>query len=147
MFSDSIRLLGEVTVSLIGPDGSVVEQRKANMVVSAGKALAINRLANSAQAVLTHAAIGSGNTAPALVDTTLQTETARVAYDTAGGVVLGTTVTYSATFPLGTGTGVVGEAGLFNAGAGGTLFARVTFTPITKTAFHAVVISWGITAA
>lgn len=146
MFDDKLSYTGEVTISLIGPDGVVAEQRKANMVVASGRVLAINRLANSSQSVLTHAAIGSGAIAPAEGNTALGAELARVAFDTAGGVIASATVTYSATIPAGTGTGTVAEAGLFNAVSGGTMFARVTFAPITKTATHVVVISWGVTA-
>jgi hypothetical protein len=88
-------------------------------------------------------AIGSSDTSPALGNTTLGTETGRVALTSTTPST--TTITYVATFPAGTGTGSVEECGIFDAGAAGTLFARSTSLSLTKGAGDTLQITWTVT--
>ena len=52
---------------------------------------------------------------------------------------------YIATFPPGTGTGALVEAGLFNAAAAGTLLCRTIYSVINKAAGDSLTVTWTIT--
>lgn len=113
-------------------DGTVLYQSDHNLITDAGFDLLCDVLGNNTQpSDLTHIGIGSGTTAAAVGDTTLGSQLARVA-----GVYAHTTgtkvFTLTSTFPAGTGTGTVTEAGCFNAANAGTLFNRVVFGAVTK---------------
>ena len=56
-------------------------------------------------------------------------------------------MTYTATFPAGTGTGAVVEAGILNASSGGTLLCRTVFSVVNKGANDAMTITWQITVS
>jgi hypothetical protein len=90
-------------------------------------------------------AVGSSSTAPANGDTALGGELGRVALtsSTASGAI----ATYIATFPAGTGTGAVVEAGIFNASSSGTMLCRTTFSVVNKGADDAMSITWAITVS
>lgn len=113
-----------------------------NLVVAAGKGNIAARMAGNTAAVMSHMAIGTGNTAATSSDTTLSTEIARQALGTAGGTPSSNTVTYSATFSAGTGTGTLVEAGIFNDGSSGTMLCRTVFDPVNKAAGDTLAISW-----
>jgi hypothetical protein len=90
-------------------------------------------------------AIGTGTTAPALTDTQLVTQTGRVTLS--GSSVTNNTITYTATFPAGTGDGAITEAGIFNGGTspGAVLLCRTTFPVVTKGSGDTIAITWVIT--
>jgi hypothetical protein len=94
---------------------------------------------------MSHMAIGADNTAADVGDTALGSELGRVGLtsDTSSGAV----VTYVATFPAGTGTGAVVEAGILNASSGGTLLCRTVFSVVNKGANDAMTITWQITVS
>jgi hypothetical protein len=94
---------------------------------------------------MSHMALGEGVTSPALADTGLGSQLGRVSLTTAGGSPSGDTVTYAATFPAGTATGAVTEAGIFNNSTGGTMLCRTTFAEINKGADDALAVSWEVT--
>ena len=73
------------------------------------------------------------------------TEGGRVALS--GSVVSTNTITYTATFPAGTGTGAVTEAGIFNASSGGTMLCRTTFPVVTKGSGDTLAITWVVTVS
>lgn len=147
MFHEKLRFFGNFKASLIDGEGNVVASvEKNNLIVSSGYALAISRLSGSGNA-LTHMGIGTSSVAPAPGDTDLGAPLARVVFDVPGGAQTGATVLYYCTIPAGVGTGAVSEAGLFNAAAAGTMFSRLTFTTMNKTALLALAISWSITAS
>lgn len=146
MISDKVKVTGSVDFKLLDADGNVVQRfRKDNLVVTLGLALMLSRLGGSGNA-LTHMGIGSGTTAPALANTDLETSIIRRVFDTPGGTLAGTSITFYCLFPAGVGTGTVSEAGLFNALSGGTMFSRIVFTPMTKSASLSLAASWTITA-
>lgn len=116
-----------------------------NLVVTAGKQFVASRMGGASSAVMSHMAIGTGNTAAAAGDTTLQTENARVALTSA--VVTGADIVYTATFPAGTGTGTITEAGVLNNSLGGTLLARTVFSAINKGASDSITIAWTVTVS
>ena len=57
--------------------------------------------------------------------------------------------TYNATFPGGTATGTVNEAGIFNnpSANSGTILCRTVFADVNKGASDAVVITWNVSVA
>jgi hypothetical protein len=100
---------------------------------------------SNSPAAMTHMAIGSNTTDPAAGDTTLGTELGRVTLTSAE--VSGAVVTYIATFPAGTGTGAVVEAGILNAGSGGTLLCHTEFDVVNKGSADAITITWTVTVS
>jgi hypothetical protein len=90
-------------------------------------------------------ASGSDQTAAASGNTVLGTELGRVTLTSS--TASSNSVTYVATFPAGTGTGDVKEAGIFNAsGSGaGTLLCRTTFPIVTKQSGDSIAITWVVT--
>jgi hypothetical protein len=146
MFQDELRLKGHVKIELLDKDGNVKDQREIkNLVVTAGKAFIASRMVGTAADVMSHMALGSSSVAAAAGDTTLGSELGRVALasSSASGVV----VTHSATFPAGTGTGAVVEAGIFNAASAGTLQCRTVFPVVNKAVDDAMAITWTITVS
>ena len=131
---------------IIKTSGNGVEERveHKNLVVSVGKTNIAARMAGNTVAVMSHMAIGTGNTAAVVGDTTLATELSRVALTVAGGTPSSNTVTYSASYPAGTGTGALTEAGVFNANSSGTMLCRTVFPVINKQAADSIAISWVI---
>jgi hypothetical protein len=89
--------------------------------------------------------IGTGTATPAAGDTTLGTEAGRVTL--ASGTASTNTVTYTATFPAGTGTGAITEAGVFNANSAGTMLCRTTFPVVNKAAGDSIAITWVVTVS
>jgi len=57
------------------------------------------------------------------------------------------TVTATATFPAGTGTGAITEAGILNAASAGTLLCRTTFPVVNKAAGDSIAITWVVTVS
>lgn len=147
MFNDLIKIKGRVEIVLTGPDGKIKERREYdNLVVTAGKVFIAASMAKTTvntPAAMTHMAIGTNNTAPVVGDTTLNTELARVALSSA--TPSSATIVYIASFPPGTGTGALVEAGIFNAGAAGTLLCRTVYSVINKAAGDSLSITWTIT--
>lgn len=141
-----VKLTGSVVVRLIGADGKIKKQSThKNLVVTVGLQHVAGLLAGEAPTAMSHMAIGSGAAAPALGDTTLATELARVALDS--NARTGASVAYVATFPAGTGTGTVEEAGILNAAAAGTLLARFLTGSYAKGASDALELTWTLTVA
>ena len=90
-------------------------------------------------------ALGANSTAAAIGNTALGSELGRVALssDTASGAI----VTYTASFPAGTATGAVVEAGVFNAASGGTMLCRTVFAVVNKGIDDAMAVTWAITVS
>ncbi len=148
MLKDNVSSKGTLKLELVDQFGNVKVQAEHNLVVSAGLAFIASRMKDATATAMSHMAIGSGTTAAAAGNTALQTELGRVAL--ASTTIVTTTVTndsiqYVATFPAGTGTGAVTEAGLLNAGTGGTLLARTVFAVINKGALDTLTITWKVT--
>lgn len=141
---DQLKASGALRVVLTGPDGVVKEEHEfKNLVVTVGKNFVASRMVGVASNVMSHMAIGSDNTTPAAANTTLGAELGRVALTSS--VATGNVVTYTATFPAGTGTGAVVEAGIFNAGTAGVMLCRTTFAVVNKGADDAMSVTWTVT--
>jgi hypothetical protein len=145
MIQENIKVTGDVTVTITGKDGQVKDQRQIkNLVVTTGKEFIAARMVGTPDE-MSHMAVGSGATAAAAGDTALGSELGRVALST--DTVLGAVVTYTATFPAGTGTGGITEAGILNAGSSGTMLCRTVFAVVNKGADDAMSITWAITVS
>lgn len=141
-----IKATGELKVVLTGKDGQVKEEHIfKNLVVTSGKNFIASRMVGNTPAVISHMAIGSNNTGAAAGDTAVGTELGRVALSSA--TATNNVVTYTATFPAGTGTGAVVEAGLLNAATGGTMLCRTVFAVVNKGADDAMSITWTVTVS
>jgi len=138
--NDTLALTGKLTISL---NGDVVRETT-NLVVTAGKEWVTARMKNTST-VMTHMAIGTGNTAAAIANTTLGTEVARQALSTSGGTVAGAVITFATSYAAGTGTGAITEAGVLNAASGGTMLARTVFGVVNKGSLDTMTISWAVT--
>jgi hypothetical protein len=145
MIQETIKAKGELSIKLFGPDGKLkAEQNVPNLVVTTGKTFIAARMVGTPTA-MSHMAIGSGTTDPAVGDTALQTELGRVALTSSASS--GAVVTYVASFGAGTGTGAVTEAGILNASSGGTLLCRTEFAVLNKGADDSLSITWTITVS
>lgn len=144
MLHDTIKMTGDLKIVLTDENGQIKhEQEVKNLVVTVGKNLIASRLKDTTDAAMTHMAIGSGTTAAANGDTALGTELGRVSLTST--TVTNNNVAYVATFPAGTGTGAVTEAGLFNGVSAGTMLCRTVFSVINKGAADTLGITWTVT--
>lgn len=144
MFQDAIKLTGELRITVTNPEGNVKQEVVVpNLVVTTGKNYIASRMKDATATAMSHMAIGTGTTAAAVGDTTLGTEAGRVALTST--TVTANAVAYVATFPAGTGTGAITEAGIFNASSSGTLLCRTVFSVINKGAADTLGITWTVT--
>ena len=144
MINDGFNITGRLQIEL---NGEVVRDID-NLVTTAGKgfvAASMLKTTSNSPAAMTHMAIGSNTTNPAAADTALGTELGRVTLTSAA--VSGAVVTYIATFPAGTGTGAVVEAGILNASSSGTLLCHTEFAVVNKGSADAITITWTVTVS
>ena len=141
-------MVGEVEVSLYGKDGILKEYRKSkNLTTTVGFQVVCDMMGQKAGQPLgfDYCGVGLGTTAPAIGDTTLESETARVE----GGYARTTDTIWrnKATFGAGVGTGTIRESGMFNNAAADseTILCRQTFGAITKGASDTLVVTWQYT--
>lgn len=145
MFNDNLKVTGDVQITLFNKDGSIKDTREIkNLVVTTGKEFIAARMVGT-PAKMSHMSIGASSTAAAAGQTALGAELGRVAL--ASDAATGAVVVYTASFPAGTGTGAVVEAGLFNAGSGGTMLCRTVFSVVNKGADDAMSITWTVTVS
>jgi len=141
---DSSKVTGSVNVVVRGEDGAVKQEFTVpNLVVDSGLNFIASRMEGTSDAVMSHMAVGTNNTAAASGDTTLGTEAARVALTS--GVASSNAMTYIATFPAGTGTGALTEAGVFNDPTSGDMLCRTVFAVINKGASDSMTVTWTVT--
>lgn len=146
MFEEKVTVTGRLHVYLRDEDtGATRDYYFENLVVTVGKNWIAARMKDTPPTQMTHMAVGTGGTAAAAGDTTLGAELARVALTTAGGTVANNVVTYAASYPPGTGTGALVEAGILNAAAVGTLLCRTVYAVINKGAADSMTITWTVT--
>lgn len=140
-------ITGVVTLKHFDAAGNVIsEQTVKNLVVSTGREFIANRTSGGSTAVMSHMALGAGNTAAALAQTALVTPLgSRKALSST--TATSNTVTYIATFAAGEATGAVVEAGIFNALTSGTMLCRTVFDVINKGAADSLVVTWVITVS
>lgn len=144
MINDTIEVTGQLGIILTDENGHIKEERlHRNLVVTAGKAwIAARMKTDGIPNEMSHMAVGTGTTAAADGQTALVTEAARV---TLASSVSGAVVTYTATFPAGTGTAALTEAGILNAASAGTMLCRTVFPVVNKGASDSLAITWTVT--
>lgn len=146
MLQDSVILKGALKIVLADAQGNIKDEREVpNLVVTVGKNFIASRMIGTTDNIMSHMAIGTGTTAPAVGDTTLGTEVGRVALTS--NVRTDNAIAYVATFPAGTGTGAITEAGILNASSSGTLLCRTVFSVINKGAADTLGITWTVSVA
>jgi len=142
MIKDDLKMTGHVSIAL---NDEVVQETK-NTVVTDGKKWVADRM-NDANTVMTHMAIGTGNTTVVAGDTTLDTELDRNALTST--TVTDNAIAYVAEWGAGDGTGAIIEAGIFDASSGGDCLARTVFSSgiVNKGASDTLTITWTITVS
>ena len=146
MITETINLQGNLDVVLFDETGAVKDKRTVkNLVVAVGKAHIASRITSNVSTIMSHMAIGTANVAPATSQTFLLGENARVVLDSTTRV--SNIITYTSTFPAGTGTGTIAEAGVFDSPSAnaGTMLCRTRFNEVNKSASDTIVITWNIT--
>ena len=141
MINDGLKLTGKLAIAL---NGEVVQEVD-NLVVTAGKGYVASRMKDTSANAMSHMAIGTGSTAAAASDTALGSQSARTTLTST--TVSDNHVVYVDTFPAGTGTGAITEAGIFNASSGGTMLCRTVFSVVNKGASDAMTITWTVTVS
>lgn len=146
MFTESINVRGNLEVILLDETGKQKDYRKVNnLVVAVGKDTIASRMVGNSIAIMSHMAVGSSNTAAVTSQTALGGELGRVALTSTTRA--SNTITYVGTFPAGTGTGAITEAGILNAATTGNMLCRTVFGVVTKAAGDTVIITWNVTVA
>ena len=142
--NDNSKATGKLTVEIKNDKGIVVEKREVkNLVVDDGLEYIASRMKDTTATAMSHMAIGTGSTAAAAADTALGTEAARQGLTST--TVTANAVAYVASFAAGTGTGAITEAGILNAGSGGSLLCRTVFSVVNKGASDSMTITWTVT--
>jgi hypothetical protein len=150
MISENIKAKGLVSFLLVDQFGNIKQEEEQNLVVTTGLSYLISRAKDATATAMSHIAVGTGTTVAATTQTALVGEVARVALTSTTQVtttVTGDAIQYVATFPAGSGTAALTEAGIFNAASGGTMMARTVFAVINKGALDTLTITWKITIA
>ena len=146
MFNDAIKMTGNLKLVLTDEHGNVKQEEEVkNLVVTVGKNFIASRMKDATATAMTHMEVGTGTTAAAVGDTALQTPVASSRVTLTSTTVTTNSVAYVATFPAGTGTGALTEAGLFNASSSGTMLCRTVFSVINKGAADTLGITWTVT--
>lgn len=138
---DGMKVKGRVSIAI---NGETVQEIP-NLVVTVGKNFVASRMVGVTDNIMSHMAIGTDNTAAAAGNTALGAESARVALTSDTNT--NNEIDYVATFPAGTGTGAITEAGVFNAASSGTLLCRTVFSVVNKGASDAMTITWTVTVS
>lgn len=148
--NENFKASGKVKFTLTKADGTVQESYVKNLVVNVGLQFVCGRIMDStvgSYSEMTHMAIGTATANPAAGDTILDDELARVAFS--GVTVTEPSIEFAAFYGPGAGTGVISEAGIFNAVGtdNGTMLCRTRFPIITKEAGDSLAVNWIVTIA
>jgi hypothetical protein len=142
--NELLKATGQVSIEVFDPNGNLKEKAHIpNLVVQTGRDFIASRISDASANVMSHMAVGEDTTTPSSADTSLGNEAGRVSLDNTA--VTNNIVTYTATFPAGTGTGALTEAGIFNDSGVGTMLCRTTFAVVNKADADSMVITWAIT--
>ena len=138
--STNVRI--EIRDALSGKRLKIIERH--NLIVNAGLNLLRDFMNRASPDAVGYFGLGKGTTSVSLTDTDLQTPIARYA------ITIATTGPQSLTFEYdldaSTANGnTLTEAGLFTAASSGTMYARVVFPGIVKTAGVVFIFIWELT--
>jgi hypothetical protein len=141
MIKEKIKITGNVKIELFGPDGKLKDVREIhNLVVTVGLNHIADQMSDQGEVVMSHMAIGTGTTAAAAGNTTLEIELDRNALTSKTQAA--NAVTYIGDWAAGDGTGAITEAGILNAAVAGTLLTRIVFAVINKLANDVLRFTW-----
>lgn len=143
---EKMKATGQVNVVVRDDSGNVKQEFTVpNLVVDTGLDFIASRMKDATATAMSHMEVGTDTTAAGASDTALGAAVAasRVTLDST--TVTDNAVAYVATFPAGTGTDALTEAGVFNASSGGTMLCRTVFSVINKGASDSMTITWTIT--
>ena len=146
--NDTAMPTGQVHIQHFDAEGNLKGERQVkNLVVTTGKNYIASKMVatTNSPVSMTHMAIGTGSTTPAAANTALGSQTGRVTLS--GSSVSSNAITYTATFPAGTGDGAITEAGIFNASSGGTMLCRTTFPVVNKASGDTIAVTWVVTVS
>lgn len=141
MLQDSLKMTGHLAIAI----NDEVVQEVPNLVVTAGKGYVASRMKDTTQAAMSHMAIGTGATAAAVANTALVSEVDRNSLTST--TVSGSTITYTATFGAGEGTGAITEACLINASSSGTMLCRTVYAVVNKGSQDSMTVTWSVTVS
>ena len=143
---EKLKITGALRVVLTGSDGQVKDERDLkNLVVDTGLNFIVKRMKDATADVMSHMTLGTGTTAAAAADTTLQTEIAGSRVALTSTTVTANQITYIASFAAGVGTGAVTESGILNNAAGGAMLCRTVFPVVNKQAGDSMTVTWTVT--
>lgn len=143
MIKDNLKLKGRVAIVLRDAKGEIKqEQEIRNLVVDSGLDFIASRMGGASSDVMSHMAVGSGTVAANAADTTLGSELGRSALTSS--TVTDNAIAYVASFPAGTGTGAVTEAGIFNDASAGDMLCRTVFDVVNKQTDDSLQITWQV---
>jgi hypothetical protein len=146
--TEELKATGMVRVTQTNEQGKIVKEFDVpNLVVTTGKNYIASKMVatTNSPVSMTHMGIGTGTASPVDGDTGLGSQTGRVLLS--GSSVTNNAITYTATFPAGTGTGAITEAGIFNASSGGTMLCRTIFPVVNKQAGDTIAVTWVVTVS
>ena len=146
--NESITITGSVRKQLFNAEGILIyDHTDHNLVVTIGKQFLAYWLAGATQATpfMSWVGLGTGGTAPVVGNTGLQTPLATRVQGTLTNPGSTNIWQNAASFGPGVDTGAITEAGLFSASTGGTMFARQTFSAVSKGAGETFVLTWSVT--
>jgi hypothetical protein len=143
---EDLKMRGELSIVVRDFEGKIKQSLHVpNLVVTNGKNYIASRMVGVASTVMSHMAIGTGTATPIVGNSTLGTEAGRVSLSSFTATA--NAVTATATFPAGTGTGAITEAGIFNASSSGAMLCRTTFPVVNKASGDSIAITWVITVS
>lgn len=139
-----LRFHTNLNLKLTAEDGTIKQEENIhNLITTAGKNKLLAVASGDQLTAFAYIAIGTNATAAAIGDTALGTEIARSPVQVPTNP---TAAQYQVvyTFPAGTGTGAITEAGLLDAASVGTLLAHQVFAVINKAGTDTLQITWTI---
>ena len=144
MINEGLKLRGDVALVLRDKDGNIKDERTIeNLIVDTGLNFICDRMKDD-ETAMTHMALGSGTTAAAAGDTSLESQLgSREALDSS--TVTNNQIVFVASFEASDATGAVTEAGIFNSASGGTMLCRTVFSVVNKAADDTLTVNWTIT--
>lgn len=146
MISDNIKITGNVKIDVFSQDGLLKESQEIkNLVVTTGKQFIASRMVGASADPMGWMELGTGTTAAVVGDTALQAAIGSSRVALTASTASANVVTYTATFPAGTGTGAVTEAGIFNAASAGTMLCRTVFSVVNKGVADVINVTWTVT--
>lgn len=147
-FHEKHEMKGRLVLDLYGPDGELKEHRDTgwNTLTVLYDATVADLMAGGADAVVDNTGVGTTSGGKSTASVALEAQVARVVNDSdvQGAGAADNDSIHTATFPAGTGTGALVEAGLFTDPAGNTLMAYQEFAVVNKGAADSLVTTWTI---